>query len=88
MHQSLNHEIGVEIEVNNGHHQRGIVSAPARLLLHRRHGGSQQTPELFRHIVECGQEMAVAEFDHVDVHQQPVFGVVVDHGPHGSREQE
>src|SRR6266404_7149394 len=88
MHQPFNDEICMEIKVNNRHYQRWIVSAPARLLLHRRHGWSHQTPELFRHIVECGQEMAVSELDYVDVHQQPVLGVVVDYGPHGSREQE
>jgi len=87
MHEPLDDKIGMKVKIDHRHHQRRIMPAPAWLPFHFAHGGTQKTAELFWNMVEHGQEMLVLELDHVNVHQQPILGVVIDHGAHGRGKQ-
>ena len=66
VHEPFNHKIGDHVEIDHGHHQSWILSAPAGLLLHPSDDRAQQAAELFGHVVEQVCEMLVLEFDDVN----------------------
>src|SRR5438270_14074546 len=77
LHMLFHQEVGEEINIHRGQHERRIFTSPAGLFLDFIQRWPKQTAKLLLDIVKDLEKMLITELNHVAENDEKRFGVVI-----------